>query len=46
MVLTQGQILVAFDNPKNPREYCGHFWVDCITHDQDMLRLCFKNSRF
>ena len=21
--------LVAVDNPKNPREYCGRFWVDC-----------------
>ena len=34
--------LVAFDNPKNPREYCGHFWVDCITHDQDMLHYVLK----
>ena len=34
--------LVAVDNPKNPREYCGHFWVDCITHDQDMLRYVLK----
>lgn len=34
--------LVAIDNPKNPREYCGHFWVDCITHDQDMLHYVLK----
>lgn len=34
--------LVAVDNHKNPREYCGHFWVDCITHDQDMLRYVLK----
>ena len=30
--------LVAIDNPVNPREYLGHFWVDCITHDAHMLR--------
>jgi len=30
--------LVAIDNPRNPREYLGHFWVDCITHDTAMLR--------
>ena len=34
--------LVALENPKNPREYCGHFWVDCITHDQDMLHYVLK----
>ena len=34
--------LVALDNQKNPREYCGHFWVDCITHDQDMLHYVLK----
>jgi len=34
--------LVALDNPKNPREYCGHFWVDCITHDEDMLHYVLK----
>lgn len=34
--------LVACDNLKNPREYCGHFWVDCITHDQDMLHYVLK----
>lgn len=30
--------LVAIDNPVNPREYLGKFWVDCITHDPVMLR--------
>ncbi|MEX2595393.1 MAG: amidohydrolase family protein [Salibacteraceae bacterium] len=30
--------LVAIDNPINPREYIGKFWVDCITHDADALR--------
>jgi aminocarboxymuconate-semialdehyde decarboxylase len=34
--------LVAVDNPINPREYCGHFWVDCITHDQDILNYVLK----
>ena len=34
--------LVACDNLKNPRQYCGHFWVDCITHDQDMLHYVLK----
>lgn len=29
--------LVAIDNPINPREYLGKFWVDCITHDPKML---------
>ncbi len=30
--------LVAIDNPVNPRDYLGKFWVDCITHDPAMLR--------
>lgn len=30
--------LVAVDNPINPREYVGKFWIDCITHDIDMLK--------
>jgi len=29
--------LVAIDNPVNPREYVGKFWVDSITHDIDSL---------
>ena len=30
--------LVAIDNPKNPREYLGDFWIDCITHDLKTLK--------
>ncbi|MGM0477885.1 MAG: amidohydrolase family protein [Bacteroidota bacterium] len=30
--------LVAVDNDVNPRNYLGKFWVDCITHDIDMLK--------
>jgi aminocarboxymuconate-semialdehyde decarboxylase len=30
--------LVAIDNPVNPREYIGHFWVDSATHDAQLLR--------
>ena len=30
--------LVAIDNPVNPREYLGKFWVDSITHDIDLLK--------
>lgn len=30
--------LVAIDNPVNPREYVGNFWVDSITHDIDALK--------
>lgn len=30
--------LVAIDNDVNPREYLGKIWVDCITHDIDMLK--------
>lgn len=30
--------LVAIDNPVNPREYLGHFWIDCITHDIKALK--------
>jgi len=34
--------LVAVDNKVNPREYLGKFWVDCITHDIDMLKYIVK----
>ncbi len=34
--------LVAVDNERNPREYLGKFWVDCITHDIDALRYILK----
>jgi aminocarboxymuconate-semialdehyde decarboxylase len=30
--------LVAIDNERNPREYLGKFWVDCITHDAAALQ--------
>lgn len=30
--------LVAVDNTRNPREYLGKFWTDCITHDLDLLK--------
>ena len=30
--------LVAVDNPTNPREYLGKFWIDCITHDEKTLQ--------
>lgn len=30
--------LVAVDNPINPRQYLGRFWVDSLTHDADLLR--------
>lgn len=30
--------LVAVDNPVNPRDYLGKFWVDSITHDPRMLQ--------
>jgi aminocarboxymuconate-semialdehyde decarboxylase len=29
--------LVAIDNPVNPRDYLGHFWIDCATHDPELL---------
>ncbi len=34
--------LCAVDNPKGPREYIGHFWVDSITHDADAFRYILK----
>lgn len=36
--------LVAVDNPVNPREYLGRFWVDCITHDPLMLRYVLQTA--
>lgn len=29
--------LVAIDNPNNPRDYCGKFWVDTLTFDEHIL---------
>jgi aminocarboxymuconate-semialdehyde decarboxylase len=34
--------LVAIDNPVNPREYIGRFWVDSITHDPMLLDYILK----
>jgi len=34
--------LVAIDNPVNPRNYLGKFWVDSITHDPLMLDYVIK----
>lgn len=34
--------LVAIDNERSPREYLGKFWVDCITHDIDVLQYILK----
>jgi len=34
--------LVACDNPINPRDYLGKFWIDCITHDIDLLKYILK----
>ena len=34
--------LVAVDNKRNPREYLGKFWTDCITHDIDLLKYILK----
>ena len=34
--------LVAIDNPINPRDYLGKFWVDSITHDLDALKYILK----
>ena len=30
--------LCAIDNPVNPREYLGRFWIDALTHDEKALR--------
>ncbi len=31
--------LCAVDNPVNPREYLGKFWIDALVHDPAMLQL-------
>lgn len=36
--------LVAVDNSVNPKKYCGHYWVDSITHDSDMLNYVLKKQ--
>lgn len=30
--------LVAVDNPLNPRDYLGRFWVDSLVHDKKAMR--------
>ncbi len=30
--------LVAIDNPHNPRNYLGKFWLDSLVHDPNMLK--------
>lgn len=30
--------LCAKDNPINPKDYLGHFWVDSLVHDPQVLR--------
>ncbi len=34
--------LVAVDNPRNPREYLGKFWLDSLVHDELMLDYLVK----
>ena len=36
--------LVAIDNPVSPRSYIGNFWVDCITHDDVMLKYVLEKQ--
>lgn len=31
--------LCAIDNPENPRNYLGQFWVDSLVHDEDAFKL-------
>ena len=30
--------LVAIDNPINPRNYIGKFWIDSLVHDEKAMR--------
>lgn len=34
--------LCGVDNPRNPREYLGRFWVDSLVHDADALRTLLR----
>lgn len=34
--------LCAIDNPVNPRDYLGHFWVDSLVHDASSMELLLK----
>ena len=33
---------MAVDNPNNPRDYVGRFWVDSITHDARMMQYALE----
>lgn len=35
--------LVAVDNPRNPREYLGKFWLDSLVHDELTLEYLVKS---
>ena len=34
--------LVAIDNPINPREYIGKFWIDSLVHDPQALNFIIE----
>lgn len=34
--------LVAIDNPINPRDFIGKFWIDSLVHDEDALHYIIK----
>ncbi len=34
--------LVAVDNPVNPKDYLGKFWLDSLVHDPDVLKFIVK----
>jgi aminocarboxymuconate-semialdehyde decarboxylase len=34
--------LTAVDNPRNPREYLGRFWLDSLVHDEPVLEYLVK----
>ncbi len=34
--------LVAVDNPINPRDYIGKFWIDSLVHDPAAMKLIIK----
>lgn len=34
--------LVALDNPVNPRNYLGRFWIDSVVHDAEILTFMLK----
>lgn len=34
--------LVAIDNPVNPRDYIGRFWIDSLVHDEAAMRFIIQ----